>query len=43
MRRTWDFIHVAAAQHFRSEIFITCDAAQPELARIAGARVHLFS
>ena len=41
---TWDFVHVAAAQHVRAEIFITCDAAQAELARVAGlARVHLFA
>lgn len=40
---TWDFVHVAAAQHVRSEVFISCDAAQAELARLAGlAEVHLF-
>jgi len=40
---TWDFVHVAAAQHFRAEVFITCDAAQAELARVAGlARIHLL-
>jgi predicted nucleic acid-binding protein len=40
---TWDFVHVAAAQHVRAEVFITCDAAQAKLARIAGlAQVHLF-
>ena len=39
---TWDFIHIAAAQHVRSEILITCDAAQAELARVTGVRVHLF-
>ena len=40
---TWDFVHVAAAQHVRAEVFITCDAAQAELARIAGlARIRLF-
>ena len=40
---TWDYVHVAAAQHVRAEMFITCDAAQAELARIAGlARVQLF-
>jgi len=40
---TWDFVHVAAAQHVRAEMFITCDVAQAELARIAGlAQVHLF-
>ena len=40
---TWDFVHVAAAQHVRAEVFITCDVAQAELARAAGiAKVHLF-
>jgi predicted nucleic acid-binding protein len=40
---TWDFVHVAAAQHVRAEAFITCDTAQAELARVAGlTRVHLF-
>jgi predicted nucleic acid-binding protein len=40
---TWDFVHVAAAQHVRDEIFITCDAAQAALARLAGlTQVHLF-
>jgi predicted nucleic acid-binding protein len=40
---TWDFVHVAAAQHVRAEIFITCDAAQAELARRAGLPlVQLF-
>lgn len=40
---TWDFVHVAAAQHVRAEMFITCDAAQAELARVAGlSPVHLF-
>jgi predicted nucleic acid-binding protein len=40
---TWDFIHVAAAQQVRAEMFITCDAAQAELARVAGlTQVHLF-
>jgi predicted nucleic acid-binding protein len=39
---TWDFVHVAAAQHSRAEIFITCDFAQAELARAAGVPVHLF-
>ena len=40
---TWDFVHVAAAQHVRAEMFITCDAAQGELARVAGlTRIHLF-
>jgi len=40
---TWDFVHVAAAQHVRAEIFITCDAAQAGLARIVGLpKVHLF-
>ena len=39
---TWDFVHVAAALHFRAEIFITCDAAQADLARTAGVPVQLF-
>jgi predicted nucleic acid-binding protein len=39
----WDFVHVAAAQHVRAGLFITCDAAQAELARVAGlTQVHLF-
>lgn len=40
---TWDFVHVAAAQHARPEIFVTCDAAQATLARICGSKVHLFA
>jgi predicted nucleic acid-binding protein len=40
---TWDFVHVAAAQYVRAGVFITCDAAQAELARVAGlSQVHLF-
>jgi len=40
---TWDFVHVAAAQHARIEMFITCDAAQAELARLAGLScIHQF-
>jgi predicted nucleic acid-binding protein len=40
---TWDFVHVATAQHVRTEVFITCDAAQAELARVAGlTRIRLF-
>jgi len=40
---TWDFVHVAAAQHARAEVFITCDVAQAELARLSGLpEVHLF-
>ena len=40
---TWDFVHVAAAQHVRAEVFITCDVAQAELARLARLpTVHLF-
>ena len=40
---TWDFVHVAAAQQVRAEMFITCDAAQSELARVVGLpRVQLF-
>jgi predicted nucleic acid-binding protein len=39
---TWDFVHVAAAQHVRAGVFITCDVAQAELARVAGlSHVHL--
>lgn len=39
----WDFVHVAVAPHVRAEMFITCDAAQAELARVAGlSQVHLF-
>ena len=40
---TWDFVHVAAAQHARTEVFITCDNAQAELAQLAGLpRIHRF-
>lgn len=40
---TWDFVHVAAAQHVRAEVLITCDVAQAQLARVAGlAQVQLF-
>jgi predicted nucleic acid-binding protein len=40
---TWDFVHVAAAQNVRAEIFITCDVAQADLARVVGlSKVHLF-
>jgi predicted nucleic acid-binding protein len=40
---TWDFVHVAAAQHSRAQVFITCDAAQAALARLAGLpQVQLF-
>ncbi|MGD1086638.1 MAG: PIN domain-containing protein [Verrucomicrobiota bacterium] len=40
---TWDFVHVAAAQQARAEMFVTCDGAQAEVARLAGlTRVHLF-
>ena len=39
---TWDFIHVAAAQHARCEVFITCDAAQAALARLVGLQTQLF-
>lgn len=38
----WDFVHVAAAQHLRAGIFITCDVAQAEVAGVAGVAVHLF-
>jgi len=40
---TWDFIHVAAAQRAGAKAFITCDAAQAELALLAGlANIQLF-
>ncbi len=40
---TWDCVHVAAAQHSRARMFLTCDAAQSELARLAKLpQVHLF-
>ena len=39
---TWDFVHVATAQHVRAEVFITCDIAQAGLARHAGLPVQLF-
>ncbi len=40
---TWDCVHVAAAQHAKAEIFITCDIAQAELASLAKLpKVHLF-
>jgi predicted nucleic acid-binding protein len=40
---TWDYVHVAAAQHARAEMFITCDAAQAKLARVVGLlKVQLF-
>lgn len=39
---TWDFVHVAAAQHVRAEAFVTCDVAQAKLARDAGLPVQLF-
>ena len=32
---TWDCVHVAAAQRSRIQTFLTCDAAQAELARLA--------
>jgi predicted nucleic acid-binding protein len=39
---TWDFLHVAAAQQLRAEVFVTCDEAQAELAKkISLRRVHL--
>jgi predicted nucleic acid-binding protein len=41
---TWDCVHIAAAQRSRAEIFITCDAAQAELAKLVlVAEVHLFN
>ena len=40
---TWDCVHVAAALRCRADVFITCDAAQAELAKLAKlAEVHLF-
>jgi hypothetical protein len=40
---TWDCVHVAAARRCHAEVFITCDAAQAELARLSGLPgVHLF-
>jgi predicted nucleic acid-binding protein len=40
---TWNFVHVAAAQQVGAGTFITCDAAQADLARAAGlTQVHLF-
>lgn len=41
---TWDCLHVAAAQQLRAEMFITCDNAQAELAKVAGLKnVRLFT
>ncbi len=38
-----DEAHVAAAHHTAAEVFLTCDAAQAELARAAGlTQVHLI-
>ncbi len=39
---TWDFVHVAVAQHVGAEVLITCDIAQAELARRVGLPVQLF-
>jgi len=40
---TWDFIHVAAAQRSGAKVFATCDAAQAQLAQVAGfSEVKLF-
>ncbi len=40
---TWDCIHVAVAQHSGARVLATCDAAQAELARLAGLpQVELF-
>jgi predicted nucleic acid-binding protein len=40
---TWDVVHIAAAQRTKIEFFVTCDAAQAELASLSGiAHVHLF-
>lgn len=39
---TWDFVHVAAAQHARADVFVTCDEAQAKLADLCNLKVHLF-
>ena len=40
---TWDFFHVAAALHVRSDCFATCDKLQAEVATQSGLRkVKLF-
>jgi hypothetical protein len=39
----WDFVHVAIANHLPVECFITCDAAQADLAHLAGVeKIKLF-
>ena len=40
---TWDFVHVAAALHARSEIFVTCDHAQAELAKTCQLKLRLVA
>jgi predicted nucleic acid-binding protein len=39
---TWDFVHVAAAQHSGANLLVTCDQAQAKLAEFCGLKVHLF-
>jgi predicted nucleic acid-binding protein len=39
---TWDFVHVAVAQHVGADMFITCDIAQAELAHATALPVQLF-
>ena len=40
---TWDCVHVAAAEYEKAEVFVTCDAAQAELARKTSLpAVYLF-
>jgi predicted nucleic acid-binding protein len=40
---SWDCVHVAAARQSRTEVFLTCDVAQAELARsVKLPRVQLF-
>jgi predicted nucleic acid-binding protein len=39
---TWDFVHVAAAERARAEMFATADQAQADLAKARGLKVHLF-
>lgn len=39
----WDCVHVAIAEQLRVDVFVTCDAAQADLARKCRlAQVHLF-
>ena len=40
----WDCLHVSIAQQLRAEVFLTCDAAQAALARLASLpKVHLVT